>query len=60
LSGLDLVQNVRGTPFAGLIIIESGNLTPEIEEAFRALRVDRIVRKTVRPEFITELIAELA
>jgi CheY-like chemotaxis protein len=60
LSGLDLVQNVRGTAFAGLIIVESGNLTPEIEEAFRALRVDRIVRKTVRPEFITELIAELA
>jgi CheY-like chemotaxis protein len=59
LNGLDLVRKVRGTAFAGRIVVESGNLTPEIEAAFHALKVDRIVRKTFRPEFITELIAEL-
>jgi CheY-like chemotaxis protein len=58
LSGLGLVQKLRETDFSGRIVVESGNLTPELEEAFRALRVDRIVRKTTRPEFITELIAE--
>jgi len=60
LSGLELVQKVRDTAFDGWIVVESGNLTPEIEAAFNALKVDRIVRKTFRPEFITELIAELA
>lgn len=60
LSGLGLVQKLRGTAFAGRIVVESGNLTPELEEAFRALRVDRIVRKPTSPEFITKLITELA
>jgi two-component system chemotaxis response regulator CheY len=59
LSGLGLVQRLRETPFAGRIVVESGNLTPELEEAFRALRVDRIVHKPIRPGFITELIAAL-
>ena len=58
LSGLGLVQKLRQTSFAGRIVVESGNLTPEIEAAFLALHVDRIVHKTTRPEFITELIAE--
>jgi CheY-like chemotaxis protein len=58
LSGLDLVQKLRQTAFAGRIVVESGNLTPELEAAFLALRVDRIVRKPIRPEFIAELIAE--
>jgi CheY-like chemotaxis protein len=58
LSGLDLVQKLRQAAFTGRIVVESGNLTPELEAAFLALRVDRIVRKPFRPEFITELIAE--
>ena len=59
LSGLELVRKLRETAFAGWIIVESGNLTPELEDAFRALVVDRIVRKPLRPEVITELIAGL-
>jgi CheY-like chemotaxis protein len=58
LSGLGLVQRLREIAFAGRIVIESGNLTPELEAAFLSLRVDRIVRKPLRPEVITELIAE--
>jgi len=60
LSGLGLVQKLRETAFAGRIIVESGNLTPELEEAFRALRVNRIVQKTTHLEFIIKLIAEWA
>ena len=59
LNGLELVQRLRATAFAGRIIVESGHLTPEIEGAFRALRVDRIVSKTTHPNLIRELIAEL-
>jgi CheY-like chemotaxis protein len=58
LSGLGLVQKLRQTAFDGRIVVESGNMTPEVEAAFLALRVDRIVRKTTRPEFIAEVIAE--
>jgi CheY-like chemotaxis protein len=58
-SGLELVRKLRETAFAGWIIVESGNLTPELEDAFRTLVVDRIVRKPLRPEVITELIAGL-
>ena len=58
LSGLGLVQRLRETAFAGRIVVESGNLTPELEDAFRALEVDRIVPKPLRPEVITELIAD--
>jgi CheY-like chemotaxis protein len=57
LSGLGLVQKLRETVFAGRIIVESGNLTSELEAAFRALRVDRIVQKAAHPEFIIKLIA---
>ena len=59
LSGLELVRKLRETAFAGRIIVESGNLTPELEDAFRALVVDRIIRKPLHPEVITELIAGL-
>ena len=58
LSGLELVRKLRETAFAGWIIVESGNLTPELEDAFRTLVVDRIVRKPLRPDVITELIAD--
>ena len=58
LSGLGLVQKLRETAFAGRIVVESGNLTPELEESFRGLRVDRIVRKTPLPKLITEIITE--
>lgn len=58
LSGLDLVKKVRGTTFTGRIVVQSGNLTPELEEAYRALRVDRIVHKTACPGLINDLVAE--
>jgi len=56
LSGLALVQKLRRTAYTGRIIVESGILTSDLEAAFVALRVDRIVRKTTRPESILELI----
>jgi CheY-like chemotaxis protein len=57
MTGLELVQRLRRTNFSGRIIVHSGNMTPELEAMFLALQVDRIVRKTVRPEFITALVA---
>ena len=59
LTGLALVEKVRTTTFAGRIVVESGNLTPELEAAYWALGVDRIVRKVTRPDFIANLVADL-
>jgi CheY-like chemotaxis protein len=59
LTGLALVEKVRTTTFAGRIVVESGNLTPELEAAYWALGVHRIVRKVTRPDFIANLVAEL-
>jgi CheY-like chemotaxis protein len=56
LSGLALVQKLRRTAYTGRIIVESGILTSDLEAAFVALGVDRIARKTTRPESILELI----
>lgn len=59
MDGLALVRKLREAGFAGRIVVVSGNFTPEIEDAYRALRVDRIVRKVMRPDFVVELIAGL-
>jgi CheY-like chemotaxis protein len=45
LSGLQLVEKLRATGFAGKIIIQTCQLSPPEENAFRALAVDRILRK---------------
>ncbi len=45
LSGLELVEKLRATGFAGKIIIQTCQLTAPEEDAFRALAVDRILRK---------------
>lgn len=46
LEGLELVARVRRASFAGRIIVVTGMLTPEIEQAFKSLRVDHLFRKT--------------
>ena len=45
LSGLQLVEKLRATGFAGKIIIQTCHLSAPEEDAFRALAVDRILRK---------------
>lgn len=45
LSGLQLVEKLRATGFPGKIIIQTCQLSPPEADAFRALAVDRILRK---------------
>jgi len=45
LSGLQLVEKLRAGNYAGRIIVLSAHLTSEVEQAYRALVVDHILRK---------------
>lgn len=60
LDGLGMVEKIRTIGFGGRIIVHSGRLTPELERAYRALGVDKLVSKSVRPEVINGLISEWA
>lgn len=60
LSGLDLVKKVRGTPFKGRILVISGHLTVKVEDAFRALMVDKIIYKPFRPQELIEAVEALS
>lgn len=60
LTGLALVRKVRGTDFHGKILVQSSGLTPKVYSAFRELKVDGIIPKTVNPEAIVGAVTRLA
>jgi CheY-like chemotaxis protein len=43
--GLQLVGKLRATNYSGKIIVLSAHLTSDVEQAYRALAVDHILRK---------------
>lgn len=45
LTGSELVRKLRTVNFTGKIMVLSGYLTPELEQAYRALGVDEIIHK---------------
>lgn len=59
MSGLELVRRGRAAGFAGHIIVQTGNLPEEVRDALAALRVDRIVMKSTRPDCIVGLVEAL-
>ena len=60
LSGLRLVEQLRKEKFPGKIIVLSGVLTPAIEEAYKTLKVDSIIRKPFEIAELREFIDGLA
>lgn len=47
LGGLGLVQRLRALGFAGPVIVVSGSVTAEVDEAYRAAGVHLILKKPV-------------
>ncbi len=58
-NGLDLVAAVRGTPFAGKIMVFSSEISPGVLERYQRYAVDRIVPKPVFPATLRQTLAEL-
>jgi CheY-like chemotaxis protein len=59
MNGLDLVMNIRRTPFKGKIMVFSSELNPAVSVEYQKLGVDRILFKPVYPSFLRQAIAEL-
>ena len=59
MNGLELVGRVRTLPFAGKIIVFSSEVSPEVAEAYRRLRVDYILPKPIFPATLRALLSTL-
>lgn len=59
MTGLEFVMELRMLPFFGKIIVFSSDLNPGTAEAYRQLKVDRILNKPVTPDVFRRVLAEL-
>jgi two-component system, chemotaxis family, chemotaxis protein CheY len=59
LNGLELVTALRELPFAGKIMVFSSELSNEVAEQYRRLKVDRILYKPVFPSELRNALREL-
>ena len=59
MSGLELVEKLRSLPFAGKVIVFSGELTRDAIERYRALAPDLILGKPVMPAALEQSIDNL-
>lgn len=59
INGLELVTNIRTTPFAGKIIVFSSELSQTVDEAYRRLKVDHILPKPIFPAQLRAVFATL-
>ena len=60
VSGLELVQRLQERDFQGRIVVLSGSLSLELEEAYRALGADKIMRKPFGIAELRKTIEELS
>lgn len=60
LSGLQLLQGLRGKPFKGRIIVLSGYLTNALEAEYRSLGAQRIIRKPFDLHELRTAVGELS
>ena len=60
VNGLELVRRLRQANFAGKIIVLSAHLTDEIESAYEALHVDKMLPKPFNVSELRQVVAELA
>jgi len=59
INGLELVTNIRSTPYAGKIIVFSSELSQTVDEAYRRLKVDHILPKPIFPAQLRAVFATL-
>ena len=59
VSGLEFLVELPVNVFKGRIIVLSGYLTPELDAKYRALGVDRIMRKPFNADELCQAVEEL-
>ena len=59
ITGLELVEKLRSLPFAGKVIVFSGELTRDAIQRYRALSPDLILGKPVMPAALERAIDNL-
>jgi two-component system, chemotaxis family, chemotaxis protein CheY len=59
MDGLVLVTRLRTLPFTGKIIVFSSSLSPEVDAAYRKLRVDHLLKKPVYPSVLRDLLVKI-
>jgi two-component system chemotaxis response regulator CheY len=59
MNGVELVLRLRSLPFPGKIMVFSSELSREVNNAYRELKVDRILFKPVLPTVLRGVLAEL-
>lgn len=59
MNGLQLVEQLRAMKFPGKIVVFSSELRPQVEKAYLALGVDRVLPKPIFPSELRKVLAEL-
>jgi DNA-binding response OmpR family regulator len=57
LPGLELVRRIRAVRFRGRILVHGRGLQPSDVVRLRAMKVDAILRRLLRPEGVADLVA---
>jgi two-component system chemotaxis response regulator CheY len=60
LSGLELVRRLREISFGGKIIVLSAHLSAEVQGAYRALNVDRMIPKPFNVRELRSVVQEVS
>lgn len=59
MNGLELVGEVRRSPFAGKVMVFSSELSPTVHAAYRDLKVDQVMLKPVFPHTLRGALRDL-
>lgn len=59
INGVDLVRQLRAMAFPGKIVIFSSELSRDVNNAYREMRVDRILNKPIFPAELRRVLEEL-
>jgi len=59
MDGLQLVSKLRGTSFAGKVLVFCSELNPIVGEAYRRFNVDRVLYKPVFPSDLRRVLSEM-
>jgi CheY-like chemotaxis protein len=59
MNGMELVEHVRRLRFPGKILVFSSELSQDVDAAYLALHVDRVLPKPVLPTVLRQVLIEL-
>jgi CheY-like chemotaxis protein len=59
MNGMELVEHVRLIHFPGKIIVFSSELSQDVNDAYLALHVDRVLPKPVLPTVLRQVLVEM-